>query len=561
MITKNALRPRFLVKATLALAGIMLLLVLAATAYLAAFLDRHKGMVEYAVSAALERETRITGAIGLQWSPFPSLAAEGVTIANAAWAGAPFLAEAGRAVLRLHLLPLLDRRLEISALVLQDAELHLEVADDGQQNWRISGGNGGTLENGFSWHIARLEAENARIDYRASKGVEREFAVERLDVKGLGTGLVSIDVRTAMNGVPASLAVTMERDAQRLRLREINAKAGTSDLAGEITLPIAGSSELQADLRSRSLNLNALLPSTKGRVRGRQELLDAELPFGLRAGRSGALQLEAGRLQVGDLDLEKVQLDARLVDGKLKLTVERGDDLTGSSLEIQPAGSEWQVIFKHAGKLDVAWMARLSDGDKGSPSVTLDAVLQGKGRSLSGLLGSANGHLFLEMGSGELTSDVAGVVPLGDVLFSLLNTVTKKDGIKARPKLECAVAQFDVTNGIAVSKKGLALRTGTTNVLGGGTFNLRTAEVDLQFRTAQRRLLNINILGVADEFVRIEGPLWEPRAKLNVGGVLTHGTAAVASGGATLLYNALFKQLTGTANPCDIVRDAVPAAD
>ena len=45
------------------------------------------------------------------------------------------------------------------------------------------------------------------------------------------------------------------------------------------------------------------------------------------------------------------------------------------------------------------------------------------------------------------------------------------------------------------------------NALGGGAVNLRTSEIELHFKTAKRKGVGLNLLGIADKFVYITGTL------------------------------------------------------
>ncbi len=57
--------------------ALALLLGLAGMIYLAAYLDRHKGLLEATVSKVLGREVQIEGDIELAWSMTPSIAIRG----------------------------------------------------------------------------------------------------------------------------------------------------------------------------------------------------------------------------------------------------------------------------------------------------------------------------------------------------------------------------------------------------------------------------------------------------------------------------------------------------
>ena len=94
------------------------------------------------------------------------------------------------------------------------------------------------------------------------------------------------------------------------------------------------------------------------------------------------------------------------------------------------------------------------------------------------------------------------------------------ESAKPRSQLECAVLKLDIAKGVATSPKGLALRTDTFNVLGGGAIELQTGEIDLHFKTAQRKGLGINLVSIADRFIRLTGTVQNPVVSVSVGGFL-----------------------------------------
>jgi hypothetical protein len=124
--------------------------------------------------------------------------------------------------------------------------------------------------------------------------------------------------------------------------------------------------------------------------------------------------------------------------------------------------------------------------------------------------------------------------------------------------LQCAVLQFDIADGIATSKHGLALQTDKLNVLGGGAIKLETEEIELRFKTVKRTGVGLSLLGVADRFVIVDGTLKHPRASIDKGDLLIDGAAAWATGGLSLVADQLVQRLTAFGSPCETVlrRDA-----
>ena len=54
--------------------------------------------------------------------------------------------------------------------------------------------------------------------------------------------------------------------------------------------------------------------------------------------------------------------------------------------------------------------------------------------------------------------------------------------------------QFDIADGIATSKRGLALQTDKLNVLGGGAIKLETQEIELRFKTVERTGVGLSLV-------------------------------------------------------------------
>ena len=123
--------------------------------------------------------------------------------------------------------------------------------------------------------------------------------------------------------------------------------------------------------------------------------------------------------------------------------------------------------------------------------------------------------------------------------------------------------QFDIADGIATSKRGLALQTDKLNVLGGGAIKLETQEIELRFKTVKRTGVGLSLLGVADRFVIVDGTLRHPRARIDKGDLLIDSAAAWATGGLSLVADQVIQRLTAFGSPCEKVlrRDASDTPD
>jgi hypothetical protein len=167
------------------------------------------------------------------------------------------------------------------------------------------------------------------------------------------------------------------------------------------------------------------------------------------------------------------------------------------------------------------------------------------------------GHFTMLMGEGELSEDVSARMPLGGVLYSVLQVVDPTRGSQKRARLECAVVHLEVSDGLATTPHGLAMRTKDMNLIGAGSLKLDSGDIDIEFKTAPRKGLGLSLAGVADRFIRVTGTLGQPTVGVNPKSALTHGTAAWLTGGLSLLFDSAFRRLTSSSNPCELVEKAL----
>ena len=795
----------------LGVVGLLLVVVVAGVAYLAAYLDQNRDLLERGVSKALGREVRIEDGVTVHWSMTPSVALEGLWVGNPDWANGSYLARARRAVLSFDLAALLSRRLEVRRVRLENADLLLETANDGRHNWTIGGRGGGGVEltigelevdesslkyhsshddeyvlsvpklrfesgengrlvlegslnyqdvplflsgsiekkagvgtdaRGFSLQVEipdatlviagdvsgirdfsrlQFDLQSDRLDLRKwfsplwpsmafdgslkqltarfntagnttdllirnaggelkiasadiapaadkgarvgsvaldglsvrvvpDKGVQLQTALaysdqayqirlsggsladlfegakswDRLKLSakgksagrpveiagelgpwsaGQGTGGLEMDLslqhgglKVGLKGILAHfdslqgsrfvikasapsldrltpwLGVGMPKSApftfsakavgakHDLDLKELKLTAGESDISGKMRIPLAKGGRIEAVLESRALDLKPFLVRSGQGAADSSPIMEWELPADALQGLDGSLRYKVERLKTDDMaTMKAIGLDATLDKGHLKFTLSAAGERMTADVDLRPTGEHWRLALTHKGKLILGSFIDHNQPvvERSWPPVETELTLQASGRSIGSMLDSADGKFLMVLGPGRLNKQLALDLPLGDVLFTLLNTISPSGKSEQRGELECAVMQLDIAKGIATSSKGLALRTERMNVIGGGALKLSSGEIDLRFKTAQRKGLGIGLLGIADRLVRLTGTVEEPAVALNVGGALGYGAAAWASGGLTVVYDTLFSRLTAFSNPCDAVLESI----
>lgn len=123
-------------KKVLIFAGLFVVLCFAAGFWTLKDFDKtiRTGLIK-AVNEKTGRTLAIDGETKFSFSFSPSVTLTDVKFSNAAWAGEPYMLKAGRMDVKVALLPLLARKIEISSFQLNDASVFLEVSGTGQNNW------------------------------------------------------------------------------------------------------------------------------------------------------------------------------------------------------------------------------------------------------------------------------------------------------------------------------------------------------------------------------------------------------------------------------------------
>ncbi|MTW22301.1 AsmA family protein [Allochromatium palmeri] len=375
---------------------------------------------------------------------------------------------------------------------------------------------------------------------------------------------------------PFSAKARLQGQTQQIELLDLKASSAGSDVAGDVRIGLGERLRIDANLNADTLNLTPFLAKNSvstdeltgldggGAQRFRRGTSgEQSLPLdGLKVF-DGSLKLSTGRVELGDFDIDNGTLDARIDAGHLVLSANAAQSGLSVDLELQPGQTDWGFDLHHQGKLNLSRLIKA----KNQPSLSdvpigIEVRLHAIGSSIPALLRSADGRVELVLGAGQLDRK-ASQLPFGGVVVNLLDAVnpTQLSAIRVRKdflSLQCAVLQFDIADGIATSKHGLALQTEKLNVLGGGAIKLETEEIELRFKTVKRAGVGLSLLGVADRFVVVDGTLKHPHATIDREDLFIEGAAAWASGGLSLVADQIIQRLTDFGNPCETVlrRDA-----
>ena len=202
----KTLRIGFTVIAVLAI----VLVVAAATFVYTADYNRYKGLIEKAVMDATGRQLVIKGDLAVAMSLPPELSVGDVTLANAPWGSQPQMAHIGQLRVRIRLIPLLMRQVDITSIRLIDTDLLLEADAGGRANWQFRqkadsrtgvGMRGATLKH--------LQVEQLAVTLRnaASGAPAAHYKLDRLQLtRSAAADALAVELQGSLNGQPVALS-------------------------------------------------------------------------------------------------------------------------------------------------------------------------------------------------------------------------------------------------------------------------------------------------------------------------------------------------------------------
>ena len=162
-------------------------------------------------------------------------------------------------------------------------------------------------------------------------------------------------------------------------------------------------------------------------------------------------------------------------------------------------------------------------------------------------MGSLDGRFVAKISNAELEKTMLSTFGAG--LLSQLNPLDSD-----RTTLECAIARFDVTDGMMEFEDKLAAQTTEVTWLGGGTINLKTEEIDLGIAPKAREIISsITNIDLAS-LIHVGGTLAEPSFGidlLDAGQKYAEYTAFIATGGLSFIAKKAYDNRVSNIDHCE----------
>ncbi len=341
--------------------GVVALVIIGLISAVAIFLytvdyGRYKGLVEGAITDATGRRIEINGELAIAMALSPEFTVSDVSLANAPWGSQPQMAHIGQLRVRLRLLPLLRRDVEITQLKLIDTDLLLETDASGQVNWLF--GRQADSRKGVgirSVVVEHLEIERLSVTLRSGEtgAPASHYELNRLElIRSPASDLLAVELKGSSNGQTVTLS------GQTGGLEALFAGVRFPiDLSGEVagaTVKLQG--ELANALTLEGLDLTIEASGTDLAMLGKG--------IGTKVPETGsfdiAAKLQASRdvLAVGDVrgsvSHKSIQLELKGGIGDLKMLKDIQLELKGSGKDLAELSSIVGETLPQTGAFEVS---------------------------------------------------------------------------------------------------------------------------------------------------------------------------------------------------------------
>lgn len=317
-------------------------------------------------------------------------------------------------------------------------------------------------------------------------------------------------------------------------------------VSGELDISLGGSRpKLNATLSSDSLDISPFQGEEKEATKKEKLFSSDPLPLADLKAADVNLTFKIKKLITKSLTINDASISLNLNNGKLKLTTS-GKAAGGTlSVKVNLDASNGKTailgINVDIKQIEMGQVPSIKEKDLitgGKTDITIN--LKGSGSSVSQIMAGLNGKFLITVGKGKISSaalDVAGA----DILMSTLSMLTPGAEESEGSILECAVVNFKIKDGMATADNGIAMSTNELYVIGGGTINLKTEQLDIGISPKAKEGIGLDI-GQLASLVRLGGTLANPTPTTDTEAALKTGLAvgaAIATGGLSLIAQGL----------------------
>lgn len=370
--------------------------------------------------------------------------------------------------------------------------------------------------------------------------------------------------------LPLRVEGNLTGTARRFSVAGLHGELAGAALAGSLAFAAGKPPEVTLDLSLVRLDLAAFATPAGSQTpaapppAGGRLIPDWPLPIAWLGKLNAGFDLHFGDLQEGPIRYGAVRLQGQLRNRALRLDratlngrAGRADlqarlDAAGTTPRLAIRG-ELRNFATHYGTL-----AQLSSDPR---RFDVDLQLTGTGTTLRQLLAQAEGRVRVVGGPGRIPTSVLDSF-YGDTISQLLNTINPFRRSEPLTNSVCTVLPLQIKAGVASTAPTIVTLTDKLNVIAFGTVNLASERLNLSFRTEARRGIGVSAGQIVNPFIRVTGSLTEPRVTIDPRGATITGTAAILTGGMSIVATTLWNRAFRERDPCAaVLREADRLAD
>ena len=476
---------------------------------------------------------------------------------------------------------------EVAAFAPLDARLHVDINDFAiaqlPQAWNIPRPQGGLLdvsldltarggEVGVKNIIAELNSAAATMRLHGDIDRLSPIVINNMALKFQAFSVADLEWHTAHFNPdnPIEGIITLMTTGARSNRSTVEVKIGANDLRGTIDwrLPEDKQSPMQveADLVSERFDLREILPPRAKKTT--RFFSNAPINTNWMSKLNGRIHLSAASGSNRLISMRDMQMQMRLDNGTLRQTITgrmgQGDlamslvvDATARQGDGQDDGKGDGIVaeFKMHGKqLDTKGLVVFRQDDfVDSGTFDSDIEIIASGASMAELAATANGRVALRLNDARMKNQTLNFIG-GDIFSNLVTFIDPFRSIGEYIDIECGIIQFDLAQGVAASKNGLALKTDRVTLLGAGEIDLHDESLKILLTPKARKGFGINPSALA-KVVRLGGTLAKPKIEGDSSRLLEAGVtvaATVYSGGLWLLVKGLLDRNQANADVCNL---------
>lgn len=277
--------------------------------------------------------------------------------------------------------------------------------------------------------------------------------------------------------------------------------------------------------------------------KGKKIFSSEPLPLEALRGMDAEIKVTADEIGTVEMVLKDVTATMALANGLLKVEpvqAKVGDGVFDADLVLDASRSPARLSFN----------VDMDDGTTryfgGRYNLTVD--VDGAGDSVAQLMAGLDGRVIVDVR--ELGLKKSFMTNFGRGLIDTLNPFDSKSD---ETELVCAIARFDIHDGIANADDRIVAQLTKVTWFGGGQVNLRTEAIDLGAKSKPRSGLGINVVAQLAGLVHIGGTLASPKVVPDPAGVAKqYGEhfLAVTTGGLYLLVKGLWDKSQANSDVC-----------